>query len=84
MLTNVAVDVRNTQNECRDTFAYVSDTMGFAILVFDAQKNKSWKVVGNSFYPYPPYGLFQTNNVEFNLMDGILGKNILNIKYVII
>ncbi|KAK6643300.1 hypothetical protein RUM43_004805 [Polyplax serrata] len=76
LLTNVVVEVRGTQNDCRDTFAYVADTMGYSLLVLDVRENRSWNIESNSMYPYPPYGFFHTNNVEFNLMDGILGMSL--------
>lgn len=73
ILTTVAIDVRDTNNRCSDTFAYVADVTGFSIIVYDVRNNKSWRVQSNTMYPWPPYGVFKTNNVEFDLMDGIIG-----------
>mgnify|MGYP002715720242 CR=1 FL=1 len=75
-MTNLAIDISDTSsNGCSDTFVYVSDTMGYSLLVLDLKRNKSWKITKNSMYPYPPHGMFNTNGIEFELMDGILGKD---------
>lgn len=73
ILATVAIDVRDQNNRCSDTFAYVADVTGFSVVVYDVKNDKSWRVQSNTMYPYPPQGVFQTNNAEFDLMDGILG-----------
>lgn len=70
-MATIAVDVRD---RCDETFVYVADVTGFSILVVDTSRGKSWRVQSNTMFPYPPYGLFKTNGVEFDLMDGVLGK----------
>lgn len=69
----VAVDVRNAEHNCEDTFAYIADVTGFALIVYDHRNSRSWKINNNLFYPYPPHGTFNIKDVTFDLMDGILG-----------
>ncbi|XP_012284346.1 protein yellow [Orussus abietinus] len=67
------VDVRSHEDKCRETFVYVADVTGFSLLVYDAQRDESWKIKNKLFYPYPPHGTFHIKNETFDLMDGILG-----------
>lgn len=73
LFVTLAVDVRNVDDKCRDTFVYVADVTGFALLVYDLRNDRSWKITNNLFYPYPPNGIFDIKGVNFDLMDGILG-----------
>ncbi|XP_076623551.1 yellow-e3 [Colletes latitarsis] len=74
LYVTVAVDIRDAvDRECKDTFAYIADVTGFALLVYDYRNSRSWKIVNNLFYPYPPYGTFNIRDDTFDLMDGILG-----------
>lgn len=73
LFVTVAVDVRDTTNNCKDTFAYIADVTGFALIVYDFRNSRSWKINNNLFYPYPPYGTFNIKGDTFDLMDGILG-----------
>ncbi|XP_067005954.2 protein yellow [Anabrus simplex] len=69
----IAVDVRNTPTGCEEAFAYVADVTEYALVVFDAKNDRSWRIKSNYFYPYPPFGYFDIAGVQFDLMDGILG-----------
>lgn len=73
ILTTVVTDILDVNGRCRDAFAYLADVTGFGLIVVDARREKSWRVVSNYFYPYPLRGHFKINNVEFDLMDGVLG-----------
>nr|XP_033183503.1 uncharacterized protein LOC117153503 [Bombus vancouverensis nearcticus] len=73
LFVTVAVDVRDRTNNCKDTFAYIADVTGFALIVYDFRNSRSWKINNNLFYPYPPYGTFNIKGDTFDLMDGILG-----------
>ncbi|XP_076761878.1 yellow-e3 [Xylocopa sonorina] len=73
LFVTVVVDIRDVDRGCKDTFAYIADVTGFALLVYDFRHSKSWKIVNNLFYPYPPYGTFNIKGDTFDLMDGILG-----------
>ncbi|XP_015591230.1 protein yellow isoform X2 [Cephus cinctus] len=69
----VIVDVRDPEGFCRDTFVYIADVTGFALIVYDMYNNQSWRIHNNLFYPYPQYGTFNIKDDSFDLMDGILG-----------
>lgn len=72
LLVTVAVDIRE-KDGCEKPFAYVADVTGFGLLVYDYEKNVSWRINNNLFYPYPPQGTFLIKGETFDLMDGILG-----------
>nr|XP_050845756.1 protein yellow-like [Vespula vulgaris]XP_050845757.1 protein yellow-like [Vespula vulgaris] len=65
------VDIRDTNDKCRNTFVYIADVTGFGLLVYDYRYNRSWKIENKLFYPYPSYGTFNINGDTFDLMDGI-------------
>ena len=73
ILATVVADILDVTGRCREAFAYLADVTGFGLIVVDAHREKSWRVVGNYFYPYPLHGHFKINNAEFDLMDGVLG-----------
>jgi hypothetical protein len=73
ILTTVVADILDVNGRCREAFAYIADVTGFGLIVVDTHREKSWRVVSNYFYPYPPNGHFELNNVQFDLMDGVLG-----------
>lgn len=68
------VDARG--NTCEDTFVYIADVTGFAIIVYDHQNTRSWRIRNNLFFPYPDSGTFSISNEVFDLMDGILGMTL--------
>ena len=73
ILATVVADILDVTGRCREAFAYLADVTGFGLIVVDAHREESWRVVSNYFYPYPLYGNFELNNQEFDLMDGVLG-----------
>ena len=73
LLTTVVADVLDVNGRCQEAFAYLADIRGFGLIVVDVQREKSWRIVSNYFYPYPLNGHYKINNVEFDLMDGVLG-----------
>ncbi|XP_060523187.1 uncharacterized protein LOC132700084 [Cylas formicarius] len=73
ILVTPAVDVRNIHAGCKDTFVYIADVTGFAIIVYDVRNDKSWKIQDKTMYPYPSYGTYDIEGDSFELMDGILG-----------
>lgn len=44
--------------DCADTYVYIADVSGFAILVVDVAGNRSWRVTNRLMYPYPSRGIF--------------------------
>jgi hypothetical protein len=73
ILTTVVADILDANGRCREAFAYIADVTGFGLIVVDAHREKSWRVVSNYFYPYPLDGHFVLNKEQFDLMDGVLG-----------
>ncbi|XP_014487866.1 PREDICTED: protein yellow-like, partial [Dinoponera quadriceps] len=75
LFVTLAVDVRDGKvgDKCGNTFVYIADVTGFALLVYDHQNTQSWKISNKLFYPYPPYGTFDIQGNMFDLMDGIIG-----------
>jgi len=70
------IDIRDFHNNprmCMDTFVYIADVTGHAILVYDHRNKNSWVVRNNLFKPYPNRNHFTINNESFDLDDGILG-----------
>lgn len=53
--------------------AYIADVNECHLYVYDFANDRSWSVTNNLFYPYPFYGDFHINGVDFDLMDGIFG-----------
>ncbi|XP_076225609.1 yellow-e3 [Nomia melanderi] len=72
LFVTVVVDIRDAGENCKDTFAYIADVTGFALIVYDYVNDRSWRIVNNLFYPYPPYGTFHIKGDTFDLMDGII------------
>ncbi|XP_011638273.1 protein yellow-like [Pogonomyrmex barbatus] len=73
LFVTIAVDIRNGDDKCQDTFVYIADVTGFGLLVYDHRNFRSWRITNNLFYPYPAHGTFHINGDTFDLMDGILG-----------
>jgi hypothetical protein len=76
ILVTPMVDVRDAHSGCRNTFVYVADCQTYSIIVYDVQKNRSWKVTDKTMYPYPNYGTFNILEDSFDLMDGVLGMSL--------
>ncbi|XP_063230558.1 protein yellow-like [Bacillus rossius redtenbacheri] len=73
LLINIAVDIRDLDGKCRDAVAYIADVTENSLIVYDANKSRSWRVNSNLFYPYPSAGFFTISGESFDLMDGLFG-----------
>ncbi|KAL0893023.1 hypothetical protein ABMA27_014679 [Loxostege sticticalis] len=73
LLITPVVDVIGTSDNCKDTFVYVADALGFGILVVDVANDRSWRVTHRFMYPYPSHGSFKINDDSFDLMSGVFG-----------
>lgn len=67
------VDIRAPFNVCSKTKVYIPDVNAFALIVYDFETNKSWKIQNKLFYPNPNFGTFTIADESFDLMDGIFG-----------
>ncbi|KAK4874683.1 hypothetical protein RN001_014043 [Aquatica leii] len=76
ILVTPIVDVRNPHEGCYDTFVYAADCQAFALIVHDAQKGTSWKIVDKTMYPNPFFGNYNFAGYTFDLMDGVLGMDL--------
>ncbi|CAH1116312.1 unnamed protein product [Phaedon cochleariae] len=74
LLVTPVVDIRDGQ--CGNTFVYAADCIGNSIIVYDAQRNRSWRVSHRTMYPYPNYGTYNIQGESFELMDGVLGMSL--------
>ncbi|XP_078041837.1 dopaminechrome tautomerase [Augochlora pura] len=72
LLTNLIID-DTSATTCDDVFAYISDTAGPGLVVFDSGRERSWRLTHASMYPDPNFSMYRIGNVMFELMDGIVG-----------
>jgi hypothetical protein len=68
ILTTIAVDVRDRTLKCRSTFAYISDTTTYGLIVYDAKNDRSWRITANSFWPIPHFGYFSLQGTLFYVL----------------
>ena len=52
-IANIAVDVGRS---CQDTFVYVSDELGYGLIVYSFADNDSWRISHPFFMPDPLAG----------------------------
>ncbi|XP_022176747.1 protein yellow-like [Myzus persicae] len=71
LFTNIEVEIEDSKG--RNTFAYITDTTAYKLIVYDFKNDESWVVDQAYFYPYPNKAHFKIKGVNFDLMDGILG-----------
>jgi len=81
LFTNIEVDIRDSKG--RNTYAYISDTTAYKLVVYDFKNDESWVVDQAYFYPYPNKAHFKVKGVNFDLMDGVLGLALGNIFVIV-
>ncbi|XP_044257921.1 protein yellow [Tribolium madens] len=70
-IANIAVDLGRT---CEDAFAYMSDELGYGLLVYSWEENKSWRFTNGFFMPDPLAGDFNIGGLNFQWdTEGIFG-----------
>ncbi|KAF4526882.1 hypothetical protein B566_EDAN013793 [Ephemera danica] len=57
----------------RDAFVYISDTVGYQLIVVDAAAERAWSVRDKTMFPSPEGGTFNVGGETFELMDGVMG-----------
>jgi len=82
LFTNIDVDIRDSKG-C-NTFAYITDTDAYKLVVYDFKNDESWVIDQAYFYPYPNKAHFKINGVDLDFMDGILGLALGNIFSILI
>ncbi|XP_060800637.1 protein yellow [Amyelois transitella] len=70
-IANIALDMGNS---CEDTFAYFSDELGYGLIVYSWEQNKSWRFSHSYFMPDPLVGDFNIAGLNFQWgAEGIFG-----------
>lgn len=70
-IANTVVDVGKS---CDDTFAYFSDELGYGLIVYSFELNKSWRFAHSFFFPDPLRGDFNIAGLNFQWgEEGIFG-----------
>lgn len=71
-IANIAVDVGKN---CDDAFAYFSDELGYGLVVYSWEQNKSWRFSSHSFFfPDPLRGDYNIAGLNFQWgEEGIFG-----------
>lgn len=71
-IANIAVDIGKN---CDDAFAYMSDELGYGLIVYSWEQRKSWRFSGHGFFfPDPLRGDFNVAGLNFQWSEeGIFG-----------
>lgn len=70
-IANIAIDIGR---DCDDTFAYMSDELGYGLIAYSWMENKSWRFEHSFFFPDPLRGDFNVAGLNFQWgEEGIFG-----------
>lgn len=70
-IANIALDMGSS---CEDTFAYFSDELGYGLIAYSWEQNKSWRFSHSYFFPDPLVGDFNIAGLNFQWgAEGIFG-----------
>ncbi|XP_028163887.1 protein yellow-like [Ostrinia furnacalis] len=70
-IANIAIDMGSS---CDDTFAYFSDELGYGLIAYSWEQNKSWRFSHSYFMPDPLVGDFNIAGLNFQWgAEGIFG-----------
>ncbi len=70
-IANIAVDIGKN---CEDTFAYFSDELGYGLISYSWEQNRSWRFEHGFFHPDPLRGNFNVAGLNFQWFEeGIFG-----------
>lgn len=73
-IANIAIDMGRS---CEDTFAYMSDELGYGLIAYSYEKNKSWRFEHSFFFPDPLRGDFNVAGLNFQWgEEGIFGTSL--------
>ncbi|XP_014208506.1 protein yellow-like [Copidosoma floridanum] len=74
-IANIAVDLG--KGGCDDAFAYMSDELGYGLIVYSWQLNRSWRVYHSYFMPDPLAGDYNIAGLNFQWgEEGIFGMSL--------
>lgn len=70
-IANIAVDIGRN---CEDAFAYFSDELGYGLVAYSWEQNRSWRFDHSFFFPDPLRGDFNVAGLNFQWgEEGIFG-----------
>lgn len=70
-IANTVIDIHG---HCDDAFAYLSDELGYGLIAYSWQENKSWRFTHGFFLPDPLKGEFNIGGLSFQWFEeGIFG-----------
>lgn len=73
-IANIAVDIGAS---CQDAFAYMSDELGYGLIVYSWAENRSWRFEHGFFLPDPLKGDFNIGGLNFQWFEeGIFGMSL--------
>ncbi|OAD55981.1 Protein yellow [Eufriesea mexicana] len=74
-IANIAVDLG--KGGCDDAFAYMSDELGYGLIVYSWEQNKSWRLTHSYFMPDPLAGDYNIGGLNFQWgEEGIFGMSL--------
>ncbi|XP_050297860.1 protein yellow [Anthonomus grandis grandis] len=72
LLANLIID-ESIQGTCDSAFLYLADTAAPAIVVYDALRDRTWRVTHPSMFPDPNFATYTITDESFTLPDGVVG-----------
>ncbi|KAL1498202.1 hypothetical protein ABEB36_009037 [Hypothenemus hampei] len=72
LLANLIID-ESVQGTCDSAFLYLADTAAPGIIVYDALRDRTWRVTHPSMFPDPNFATYTINGESFTLPDGVVG-----------
>lgn len=70
-IANIAIDIGKN---CEDAYAYFSDELGYGLISYSWEQNKSWRFTHSFFFPDPLRGDFNIAGLNFQWgEEGIFG-----------
>lgn len=70
-IANIAIDIGRN---CEDAFAYFSDELGYGLIAYSWEQNRSWRFEHSFFFPDPLRGDFNIGGLNFQWgEEGIFG-----------
>ncbi|XP_037945802.1 major royal jelly protein 1-like [Teleopsis dalmanni] len=74
LFTNLVIDETTSRGaNCDDVFVYISDTVEPALIVYDSERDVTWRLTHPAMFPDPDFAQSEILNDRFILMDGVVG-----------
>uniref|UniRef100_A0A1A9WGF2 Bee-milk protein n=1 Tax=Glossina brevipalpis TaxID=37001 RepID=A0A1A9WGF2_9MUSC len=62
--------------DCKKAFVYLADALSYALVVYDVQKGKSWRISNKYTLADPDFATLTIAGESFELTDGIFGLTV--------